>query len=90
MYEAANELMERDPPIKSVYLSEPLWMPSYSQMHRQHGDAVKLIFAEWNPMFWREREGFPLSLTFDSKITHVLQLTNNIEKKVYRPEFVLL
>jgi len=62
MYEAANDLMERDPPIKSIYLSEPLWMPSYSMMHRQHGDAVKLIFAEWNPMFWREREGYTVAL----------------------------
>lgn len=59
-------------------------------MHRQHGESVRLIFAEWNPMFWRERNGYSLSLTYDHKITHMLQLTYNIQKKVYRPEFALL
>lgn len=70
MSEMRTDIMNFDPPVRSIHMSEPLWVPAYTLMHRQKGDPVRVYFSEQNPMFWRERqEGTRLALTHDGRLS---------------------
>jgi len=52
LYKVRAELAAMEPPIHSAYLSEPLWSPHYTIMHRQDS-PIKIYTANQNPMFYR-------------------------------------
>lgn len=82
------DLLEREPPIQSVYLSEPLWTPHYSLLHRQK-DPIRIYTCEQNPMFFHQFTGVPLPKTMDRKLNFCTQLVEDLMLRKLRPELIV-
>lgn len=88
LYKVRADLAAIEPPIHSVYLSEPLWSPHYTIMHRQD-QKIKIYSANQNPMFYRQMSGYPLPITMDRKIVFCTQLIDLIGREEQRPEYIV-
>jgi hypothetical protein len=89
-YKVRQYLANLEPPIHSVYLSEPLWTPQYTLMHRPENPKIKIYTANQNPMFFRQMTGWPLPSTQDSKLVFCTQLIDDLVQARIRPEYIVL
>ena len=90
MYKIRHDIRSFDPQPDTVFLSEQIWTPDYTLMHKQEseGNATKIYHHNQNPMFFRQMTGWPLPLTLDRKLTFCTQLVERLVNAEIRPQYI--
>jgi len=90
MYKIRHDIRTFEPPVEAVFLSEQIWTPDYTLLHKQEseGNATRIYHHNQNPMFFRQMTGWPLPLTLDRKLTFCTQLVERLVNGEIRPQYI--